>query len=368
VNILITGSEGFIGKNIVYHLDKIKTFNISSFNSNDSLSSLYSKVKNADLVIHLAGVNRPADESEFNIVNANLTSLLCENILKTRRLIPIIFSSSIQASEDNLYGKSKLEAEEILKNFSKKIGNPVLVYRLPNIFGKWCKPNYNSVVATYCYNIANNNPIKINDKSKILRLVYVDDLVSDFIKVIKTNISGLNYVTVNPEYSISLKELACQIYAFKNSRENLITEQVGTGLVRALYSTYLSYLPPKQFSYLLDSIKDERGAFVEMLKTRDSGQFSYFTAHPGVTRGGHYHHSKSEKFLVINGNAKFRFRNIVTNEKYELVTSGSEPRVVESSPGWAHDITNIGSDEMIVMLWANEIFNVLDPDTEAYEV
>ena len=368
MNILITGSEGFIGKNIVYHLDKIKTFNISSFNSNDSLSSLYSKVKNADLVIHLAGVNRPADESEFNIVNANLTSLLCENILKTRRLIPIIFSSSIQASEDNLYGKSKLEAEEILKNFSKKIGNPVLVYRLPNIFGKWCKPNYNSVVATYCYNIANNNPIKINDKSKILRLVYVDDLVSDFIKVIKTNISGLNYVTVNPEYSISLKELACQIYAFKNSRENLITEQVGTGLVRALYSTYLSYLPPKQFSYLLDSIKDERGAFVEMLKTRDSGQFSYFTAHPGVTRGGHYHHSKSEKFLVINGNAKFRFRNIVTNEKYELVTSGSEPRVVESSPGWAHDITNIGSDEMIVMLWANEIFNVLDPDTEAYEV
>jgi UDP-2-acetamido-2,6-beta-L-arabino-hexul-4-ose reductase len=238
-----------------------------------------------------------------------------------------------------------------------------VIYRLPNVFGKWCRPNYNSVVATFCHNIAHDLPIQINDPSAQLHLVYVDDVVSEFLRALESMSNGVRWGDVAPKYSTTLGELAAQIEAFKNCRSTLMSERVGTGLVRALYATYVSYFPPSKFAYDLPRHGDERGVFVEMLKTHDCGQFSYFTAHPGVTRGSHYHHSKTEKFLVISGFARFDFRHIVTNETYEVFTSGDSPQVVETVPGWSHNITNVGQNEMVVMLWASENFDSDRNDT-----
>jgi UDP-2-acetamido-2,6-beta-L-arabino-hexul-4-ose reductase len=242
------------------------------------------------------------------------------------------------------------------------------VFRLLGVFGKWCKPNYNSVVATFCHNIARGLPIQVNDPSATVRLVYVDEVVSAFIAALDSPNAGCARGVVHPEYAVTLGELASQIRAFNNCRTTLETERVGTGLVRALYATYVSYLPNERFAYEVPQHTDPRGVFVEMLKTPDCGQFSYFTAHPGVTRGGHYHHTKTEKFLVIKGEALFRFRHLLTNEIVELHMSGVKPEVVDTIPGWVHDITNVGSGEMVVMLWANENFNRERSDTVASKV
>jgi UDP-2-acetamido-2,6-beta-L-arabino-hexul-4-ose reductase len=239
------------------------------------------------------------------------------------------------------------------------------------VFGKWCKPNYNSVVATFCYNIARGLPIQIHDPQAPLTLVYIDDVIERFIQLMDgaeaaTDIDGFS--TVTPQYTIMVGEVANLIMRFKQSRETLLIERVGNGLVRALYATYVSYLPKEAFTYPVPQHSDTRGVFVEMLKTPDCGQFSFFSAHPGVTRGEHYHHSKTEKFLVIKGSARFGFRHVMTNETYEVFTSGEKPHVVETIPGWVHDITNIGEEEMLVMLWANENFDLDRPDTIACKV
>ena len=251
---------------------------------------------------------------------------------------------------------------------NKANGNPVYIYRLPNVFGKWARPNYNSAVATFCHNIARDLPVQINDPDAMVNLVYVDDVIASFLRVLEGEAQSTPFVGVEPVYQITVGELASQLYRFKATRDNLITERVGSGLVRALYSTYVSYLPPESFTYTVPQHGDERGVFVEMLKTPDAGQFSFFTAHPGVTRGGHYHHSKTEKFLVIKGQACFRFRHMISGEFYELHTSGARPEIVETVPGWTHDITNIGEDELVCMLWANEIFDRDSPDTFACPV
>jgi UDP-2-acetamido-2,6-beta-L-arabino-hexul-4-ose reductase len=244
------------------------------------------------------------------------------------------------------------------------VGNSLSIYRLPGVFGKWCRPNYNSVVATFCHNIANGLPVNVRDSAIQLELVYIDDVVSAMIDCIfHEHETGVNFKAVAQQYQISLGDLKSKIEAFRNSRTSLVTENVGTGFTRALYSTYVSYLSKEQFSYSIPSHGDERGVFVEMLKTLDSGQFSFFTAHPGITRGGHYHHSKTEKFLVIKGCALFKFRHVVSDEIYEIKISGDVPRVVETVPGWTHDITNIGKDDVVVMLWANENFDHESPDT-----
>jgi UDP-2-acetamido-2,6-beta-L-arabino-hexul-4-ose reductase len=250
-----------------------------------------------------------------------------------------------------------------VQELAKEIDMPCSIFRLPGVFGKWCKPNYNSVVATFCHNIARDLPIQINDSTASLRLVYVDDVVAALLSVLGAPPPGCVQVSVEPEYTTTLGELAHQIYDFGNCRSTLMTERVGVGFVRALYATYVSYLPNEKFSYVVTQHGDSRGVFVEMLKTSDSGQFSYFTARPGITRGGHYHHTKTEKFLVIKGEALFRFRHLLTNELFELRTSGEIPQVVDTIPGWVHDITNIGSEEMVVMLWANENFDRINPDT-----
>lgn len=368
MRLLVTGSRGFIGKNLVVRLGEQADTEVLQFARGDTLDTLSALVAQADAVVHLAGENRPKDLADFALVNTDLTKALCDAIRKTDRTIPLILSSSTQAEMDNPYGRSKRAAEQVVEQFAGETGNPAVIYRLPGVFGKWCKPNYNSVVATFSHNIANDLPIQISDPAAQVRLVYVDDVVNEFLHALADMSEGVKRGMVEPEYTITLGGLAAQIQAFKNCRSNLVTERVGTGLTRALYSTYVSYLPTSKFAYDLPRYGDERGVFVEMLKTPDCGQFSFFTAHPGVTRGGHYHHSKTEKFLVIKGAARFGFRHIVTDETYELLTSSDKPQVVETVPGWTHDITNVGQDEMVVMLWANEIFDRAHPDTIACKV
>jgi UDP-2-acetamido-2,6-beta-L-arabino-hexul-4-ose reductase len=363
MRLLVTGSNGFIGKNLVVQLNELQKYQIDHFNRGDDITLLQNKVSEVDAVIHLAGENRPDDVADFDKGNAQLTSLLCEAVRNTGRKIALILASSSQADSLDHYGVSKRKAEIAVEKLSAEAQIPSAIFRLPGVFGKWCRPNYNSVVATFCHNIANNLPIAISDPDISIRLVYIDDVVTSIINQLELNGEVSIQPTVQPEFSITLGELAVQIQAFKNCRENLISERVGTGLTRALYATYVSYLPTAQFSYEIPCHGDERGVFVEMLKTMDSGQFSFFTAHPGVTRGQHYHNSKTEKFLVIRGKARFNFRHLLTDEIIEVCTTGESPRIVDTIPGWVHDITNIGDSEMLVLLWANEIFDREFPDT-----
>jgi UDP-2-acetamido-2,6-beta-L-arabino-hexul-4-ose reductase len=363
MKILITGSNGFVGKNLSMHLSERKEIEVVTFNRDDNPVSLNTKLDGVDFIFHLAGVNRPKNIEEFTVGNSDLTSKLCQAIIRTKRLIPTVYTSSVQAEQDSPYGHSKKNSEKILMDFSALSGSPVYIFRLPNVFGKWCKPNYNSVVATFCYNISHDLPIKIHDSSAVMRLVYIDDLIKHFLSIMDDALVEPGFNDVNPVYELTVGDLAKKLKLYKDSRQNLLTEPVGTGIDRALYSTYLSYLEPEVFSYELTKHKDPRGVFVEMLKTKNSGQFSYFTAHPGITRGGHYHHTKTEKFLVIQGYALFRFRHIISDEIYEIKISGDAPSVVETVPGWTHDITNIGKDDLVVMLWANENFDRESPDT-----
>jgi UDP-2-acetamido-2,6-beta-L-arabino-hexul-4-ose reductase len=372
MRVLITGANGFVGKNLQLHLAERNDVEAVCYTREHSASQLPELLHQVDFVFHLAGINRPQDPAEFVVGNTDLTLSLCQALAGvangTGRKVPVVFTSSTQASLENPYGASKLAAEEALFSLQRNHGVPVHVFRLPNVFGKWCKPDYNSVVATFCYNIARDLPIKINNPSAPLILVYVDDLVQRFIQLMDSSnptVDSNGFAFVAPQYTTTVGEVARLVQAFKNSRKTLLTERVGIGLVRALYATYVSYLPPKAFTYVVPTHGDSRGVFVEMLKTPDCGQFSYFTAPPGVTRGGHYHHSKTEEFLLVKGHARFKFRHILTGEAYELTISHEEGAVVETVPGWTHDITNIGTEEMIVMLWANEVFNRQRPDTFA---
>ncbi len=368
MKLLITGANGFVGKNLRILLGERNEHEVLLFTREHTLAQLEAMVQEADYVFHLAGSNRPKDPAEFQEINLGLTQSLIDFAAKRQRPLPIAYTSSIQAELDNPYGASKRAAEEALLAYGRQTGSSVRLFRLPNVFGKWCRPNYNSAVATFCHNIAHDLPITINDPSAKVRLVYVDDVCKALIALLAEE-AGLNgYVEVEPVYATTVGDMAEQIRGFKESRQTLITPRVGTGFTRALYSTYMSYLEPAQFAYTVPKYGDQRGVFVEMLKTPDAGQFSFFTALPGITRGGHYHHTKTEKFLVIKGSARFGFRHIVTDETFEILTNGDEPTIVETIPGWAHDITNIGEGDMVVMLWANEIFDRQNPDTIAHKV
>jgi UDP-2-acetamido-2,6-beta-L-arabino-hexul-4-ose reductase len=370
--ILITGANGFIGKNLVIRLKEIADIDVIFFTRGDNPNLLSELVSRADAVVHLAGENRPLDEVSFEQVNFELTRILCDaisqEIRSTGRFIPLVLTSSIQAELTNPYGRSKLAAEGAVEALANETGNPCTIYRLPSVFGKWCKPNYNSVVATFCYNIARELPINISDPAVSLQLVYVDDVVTALLSSLQAVSVGCIQAKVEPEYFVTLGELASKIRDFGDCNTSLMIDRVGAGFFRVLYATYVSYLPNEKFSYKVPQFVDPRGLFVELLKTTDSGQFSYFTAFPGMSRGGHYHHTKTEKFLVIKGEALFRFRQLLTNELVEMRVSGCTPEVVNTIPGWAHEITNVGSNEMIVMLWANENFDREKPDTVASQV
>jgi UDP-2-acetamido-2,6-beta-L-arabino-hexul-4-ose reductase len=370
VKVLITGANGFVGMNLQLQLAERKDVEVVCFTREHAVTQLPVMLEGVDLVFHLAGINRPQHPAEFAAGNTDLTVALCMAMggvaEATGRKVPVAFTSSTQAALDNPYGASKRAAEDALFALQRQHGVPVHVFRLPNVFGKWCKPNYNSAVATFCHNVVRDLPIKVNDPAAPLTLVYVDDVLQRFTQLMDgadASVDSNGFAVVSPQYTTTVGEVANLIQAFKDSRQTLLTERVGTSLARALYATYVSYLPPEAFTYTVPMYSDPRGVFAEMLKTPECGQFSYFTAHPGVTRGGHYHHSKTEKFLVIKGQARFKFRHMHTNQAYELTTSGDKAEIVETVPGWTHDITNIGTDEMIVMLWANEIFDRQRPDT-----
>jgi UDP-2-acetamido-2,6-beta-L-arabino-hexul-4-ose reductase len=367
--VCITGADGFIGKNLLLYLSEFNDLEVLKVTRYTTKQQLEQILLEIDVVIHLAGVNRPTNESEFVEINTNLTKSILDFLVQNNRKVFFILSSSTQAEIDNPYGISKKQAENLVLEYKEKTGSPVKILRLPGVFGKFCKPSYNSVVATFCYNISRNIEIQIHDPEREIQLVYIDSVVSAIVDLIYTsNVKELVFIDVNPIYKISLGELARNLFSFSNTRKNITMDNVGNGFLRALYATFISYLPTNFWSYKIPKYSDSRGDFVEMLKTKESGQFSYFTAPPGTTRGEHYHHTKTEKFLVIKGHAKFRFCNMISKEFYEIIVKGENPEIVDTIPGWAHDITNIGSDDMIVMLWANEIFNRESPDTFSCKV
>ncbi len=364
----ITGASGFIGKSLIFHLKASGIEDIIVLPHDQSQLALANSLSGIDLVFHLAGVNRPDSEGEFETGNLNFTETLCGAMSSIATPPDVVYTSSTQAELDNPYGTSKRKAEQTLEKYSDETGAKAVIFRLPNVFGKWCRPNYNSAVATFCYNIARGRPIRIDNPDADLSLVYIDDLCAGFVDLAHHENRRNGHHTIEPVYQTTVGHLADYLHCFKDSRNTHITQAVGTDFLRALYATYTSNLPVDAFTYDLKCHKDDRGSFVEMLKTRDSGQFSFFTAYPGVTRGGHYHHTKTEKFLVIKGAARFRFRNMVTNEMFNVVTTGGKSQIVETVPGWTHDVTNIGKDELIVMLWANEIYDPDKPDTFACKV
>lgn len=368
MNIVITGADGFIGKTLKLRLSEMGHSDVIDITRGTTEAGRRSALMKADCVFHLAGVNRPVDVAEFSSGNAGLTQSICATLTEAGRKAMLVLTSSTQAEADNPYGASKRGAEDAVFAYGKATGAPTRIVRLPNVFGKWARPNYNSAIATFCHNIARGIPITVNDPSAPLHIVHVDDVALALIAELEREPLADPFVAVSPVYETTVGAVAGAIYGFKADRQALEIARVGTGLIRALYATYISYLPPPDFAYDVVKHSDPRGDFVEMLRTQDSGQFSYFTSHPGITRGEHYHHSKTEKFLVIQGTAHFGFRHIVSGETHELVTQGGEPQIVDTVPGWTHNITNIGEDQLIVMLWANEKFDRQRPDTVALKV
>jgi UDP-2-acetamido-2,6-beta-L-arabino-hexul-4-ose reductase len=369
MKILITGANGFFGKNLVYSL-KNKGYNhLIEIDRNSSKEDLIKGLLESDFVFHLAGVNRPKNEKEFFTGNVDFTKELVEILSKNNRKTPILFSSSIQALLDNPYGKSKREAEKILIDFSNSNGNKIFIFRLPNVFGKWSRPNYNSVVATFCYNIARDLPIEIHDPEKELTLVYIDDVINEFIKTMENYYEiETGFLEVKTTYKIKLKDLANKIYSFKEIRKKLKIPSFEDELTRKLYATFLSYFPENNLGYELEMKKDNRGWLSEFLKSNNFGQIFISKTKPGITRGNHWHHTKVEKFLVVQGKAMIRLRNIISNEIVEYEVSGEELRVIDIPPGYTHSITNIGEEELITLFWSSEIFNPEKPDTYYLEV
>lgn len=365
--VAVTGAGGFIGRNLTLRLRELNHHVVSIPHQADH-ASMMAALDSAEVVFHLAGVNRPQSQEEFAAGNVGMTERLIAALRQQPIPPSIVYSSSIQANADNSYGRSKRDAEALVADYVRSALVSGWIFRLPNVFGKWCRPNYNSVVATFCHNAARGLPLTVNDPATSLQLVYIDDVVDHFLAIAAAPRDESISSEVSPVYATTVGKLAAQLESFRDSRTNLVTGAVGTGFLRALHATYVSHLDSTDFAYPLKTHSDPRGMFVEILRTPDSGQFSFFTAHPGITRGGHYHHSKTEKFLVVQGRARFGFRHMLTDEVFSVETSGDSPTVVETVPGWSHDITNIGEGTMLVMLWANELFDPQRPDTIAAKV
>jgi len=367
MKVLVTGGDGFIAKNLIESLNRIET-EIYTFNRGDSRVELEESIQKVDFIFHIAGVNRPKDQEEFYKSNTELTGIIINLIIRSSKKIPILFTSSTWVGADNNYAKSKKLSEKIIEEYSTKYNVSCFIYRLPNIFGKWSKPNYNSVVATWCYNIARGLDIEITDRSIKLNLVYIDDIIEIFINSLNQKDGDDLYYTIDNIYIKTLGEVESLLYQFRDSRENLLVANIAHGFERALYATYLSFLPKDKFSYRLDGHSDNRGTFYEILKTIDSGQLSISTTKPGITRGNHYHNTKNEKFLVIKGKALIELREICSKEIIQYHASGDNLEIVEMIPGYTHNISNTGKEEMILLIWANENYNPQKPDTNFLEV
>lgn len=369
MRILVTGAKGFIGKNLILTLKSQGFSEIDDFDADSSLSLLDEFCSHADFVFHLAGVNRSDDINDFRKGNVDFTVKLIECLKRQGNLCPILYSSSVQAALDNVYGQSKKEAEDVLLAYSKEMLVKVFLYRLPNVFGKWCRPNYNSVVATFCHNTANDLPITINDPEKSIHLVYIEDLTEEFLRVLKKTkeiCSGLCEVPVI--HQISLIRLAESIKSFQECRKQLTVPNLSDAFTGKLYSTYLTYLPEPELRYQLKMNSDHRGSFTEFMRLPDYGQISVNIIKPGITKGNHWHSGKCEKFLTINGRGVIYLRGIHSDRVIEFVVSAEMLELVEIPPGYAHSILNTGDTDMVVLIWANEGFNKDNPDTYYMEV
>lgn len=369
MKVLVTGASGFIGKNLVLELRNRGFESIFEVTRDTDADLLEQYCSEADFVFHLAGVNRPQQDEEFMIGNRDLTARLVEVLEAKNNRCPILLSSSIHAEGDSLYGKSKRAAEEILFTHAQKCGRDLFVYRLPNTFGKWSKPNYNSVIATFCYNISRGIPIRIDDPSVILRLVYIDDVVAEWIRVLKGERRCTGDLCLIPvEYRFSLAEIAERLLSFRESRENLMLPDLKDEFTKKLYSTYLSFLPKDGFSYDLRTHADHRGSFTEFVRTQGSGQVSINVSKPGIIKGNHWHHTKNEKFLVVKGRGVVRFRDIFSDEVIEYFVDDERLQVIDIPVGYTHNIENLGDEDMVTVMWANECFDPEDPDTYFLEV
>lgn len=369
MKILITGANGFIGKNLTAELNNRGYNDIYKFDLDTEKSLLDKYAEDCEFVFHLAGANRPKDEKEFMEDNSGFTSYLIDLLKKHNNKAPVLITSSIQAECDNPYGRSKKAAEELLFKYSREARVKALVYRLPNVFGKWSRPNYNTVVATYCYNISRGMNIKINNPDAELTLCYIDDVCDEFIRALTGNENrDGDFCFVPATYRIKLGDIAAKIKNFKESRSGLSIPDMEDEFNRKLYSTYLSFLPEDGFSYDLKMKSDNRGSFTEFLKSPDRGQVSINITKPGITKGNHWHHTKNEKFLVVSGAGIIRFRKLGSKKIIEYKVSGGKLQVVDVPPGYAHSISNIGDSDMVTVMWANEVFNPEKPDTYFLEV
>lgn len=369
MKILITGARGFVGKNLVAELRNQGFQDLLEYDVDTDPALLDGYAASCEFVFHLAGVNRPKEQTEFMTGNFGFTSQLLDALKKNGNKAPVLITSSTQAAFDNPYGQSKKAGEELIFQYGKDRGVKVFVYRLPNVFGKWCLPNYNSAVATFCHNIAHGLPIQVNDPNVVMNLVYVDDVVASFIDKLKNGKPDAEvYSEVTPVHTLKLGEIADLINSFRASRETLQIPDMGDGFTRKLYSTYLSYLPEDQFSYLLKMNVDNRGSFTEFLKSPERGQVSVNISKPGITKGNHWHHTKNEKFLVVSGKGVVRFRKINTNEIIEYFVSGDKLEVVDIPVGYTHNIENLGDADMVTVMWVNEVFDKERPDTFFLEV
>ncbi|MEG0770700.1 MAG: capsular polysaccharide biosynthesis protein CapF [Clostridia bacterium] len=375
MNILVTGANGFVGKNLIAQLLNIsegkatnydidKNIKIYEYDITTDPNMLDVFTKDCDFVFHLAGVNRPKTNDEFMTGNFGFTSTLLDSLEKNGNKSPIVITSSIQALLDNDYGKSKKAGEDLLFSYAKKTGAKPLVYRLPNVFGKWCRPNYNSAVATFCNNIANDIEIVVNDPTVNMQLVYIDDVVDEFIMALsgKEHIEN-GYCFIPTVHKVRLIEIVEKLNAFKKSRETLDVPYLANAFEKALYSTYLSYLPEDKFNYKLHMNIDDRGSFTEIIRTLDRGQFSVNISKPGIVKGNHWHNTKNEKFVVVRGTGVIRFRKIGTDKVIEYFVSGDEIEVLDIPVGYTHNIENLGKEDMVTFMWCNECFNKNKPDT-----
>ena len=381
MNILITGAKGFVGKNLTEALKNIKDGKDKThpeleigelylYDIDSTPAELEEYCAHADFVFNLAGVNRPKEQSEFMTGNFGFTSILLDTLRKNNNKCPIMISSSTQAANDNPYGQSKKAGEKLIFDYGKETGAKVFVYRFPNVFGKWCRPNYNSAVATFCNNIASGLPIMVNDRNTVLNLVYIDDVVQELVNALegRANICPDNYCSIPVFYTKTLGEIVDLIYSFKASREERSVPDLSDDFTRKLYATYLSYLPKDCFSYPLKMNKDNRGSFTEIIKTTDRGQFSVNISKPGIVKGNHWHNTKNEKFVVVSGRGVIRLRRVDSEEILEYYVNGRELVVVDIPTGYTHNIENLGENDMVTFMWASETFDPDKPDTIFLEV
>ena len=363
MKVLVTGASGFVGRNLCVELARRSDLELQRFDVDSPQDALEPGLAEAEIIYHLAGVNRPKTVDEFHEGNAELTRRICARLVALGRKPKLVLTSSIQATLDNPYGASKRAAEECLRDYAEKTGAPAVVYRLKNLFGKWCRPNYNSVTATFCHNLANGIPIQISDPSNRVDLTYVDDVVAAFMTELDDARPGFRLGEDLPSHTISLGDLAKLVTGFRDSRTTLLLPDVSRVFERALYATYLSYLPTDRFDYQLPINTDARGSLAEFIKQPTIGQVFISRTKPGITRGNHFHHTKVEKFLVVEGEAIIRFRLIEGDEVLTYRVSGDAYRVLDIPPGYTHSIENVGPGELVTLFWSSQVFDPARPDT-----